>query len=242
MLVGTNLTKSFRQVKVLDRLTVTVNTGAITALLGPTGAGKTTLLRALAMIDPPDGGSVAVDARVFKFPGAAGGSLTGLYPAIGIVFQDLFLWPHLTNRENILLPLRLNKYVDALLRLDAVVEELNLGSFLDRYPNEVSRGQRQAVAIARTLALTPKYVLMDEITASLDVNRSARLANTLRHHADRGAGVMIITHQLTFARTTADRIVFMNEGRIAEEGPSAQLDEPLTASLREFVSLISRVA
>jgi ABC-type polar amino acid transport system ATPase subunit len=241
MLVGSNLSKSFGPTSVLDRLSITVEPGVVTALLGPTGAGKTTLLRALAMIDPPDGGSVEVDEAVFQFPSALP-VIAGPWPAIGVVFQDLFLWPHLTNRENILLPLRLNKFSDAVDRLSAMVNELDLVAFLDRYPNEVSRGQRQAVAIARALVLKPRYLLLDEITASLDIGRAARLADTLRLHAEQGAGVMIITHQLAFARASTDRIAFMHRGRILEEGPPSLLDSPGTEALRAFVKLISRVA
>lgn len=241
MLIGSALSKSFGHTKVLDRLSITVEPGRITALLGRTGVGKTTLLRALAMIDPPNSGAVGVDEVVFQFPREAT-TIVGPWPSVTVVFQDLFLWPHLTNRNNILHPLKLNKFGDAVDRLDVLAGELDLVDFLDRYPNEVSRGQRQAVAIARALALRPKYILLDEVTASLDIGRAARLADTLRLRANQGMGVMIITHQLAFARTSADRIAFMHDGAIVEEGPSSLLDFPGTESLRAFVSLISRVA
>lgn len=241
MLIGRNVTKSFGKTKVLDALTITITPGTITALLGATGVGKTTLLRALAMIDPPQAGTIQIDDESFEFPVLPHVPIRP-WPTVGVVFQDLFLWPHLTNRDNIMLPLKLNKVRDAAGRFDEVTQELALAAFLDRYPNEVSRGQRQAVAIARSLALKPRYVLMDEVTASLDITRAAQLAKTLRLRADQGVGIMIITHQLPFARTQADRIAYMHDGSIIEEGPPSGLDSPRTRELQAFVQLISSVA
>lgn len=241
MLIGRNVTKSFGRTKVLDALTITITPGTITALLGATGVGKTTLLRALAMIDPPQAGTVQIDDESFDFPVLPHVPIRP-WPTVGVVFQDLFLWPHLTNRDNIMLPLKLNKVRDAAERFDEITHELALATFLDRYPNEVSRGQRQAVAIARSLALKPRYVLMDEVTASLDITRAARLAQTLRLRAEQGAGIMIITHQLPFARTQCDRIAYMHDGSVIEEGPPSDLDSPRTRELQAFVQLISSVA
>lgn len=233
MLHGDGLSKSFGSVRVLTDIDITLESGELVALLGASGAGKSTLLRILSMIDTPDAGKVVLDGQD---PGPTP------WPDVTVVFQDLFLWPHLSNRENIELPLRARRLADSAAKVERVIEALELGSFIGRYPNQVSRGQRQAVAIARAIALSPRYLLLDEVTASLDVTRAARLAVLLRELTTAGTGILIITHQLVFARSWADRVVFLDGGRIGEQGLSAILDSPKSPSLREFVATLSRVS
>ena len=167
MLSGSGLRKSFDNKAVLDNLSISIERGSITALLGETGVGKSTLLRALAMIDPPEAGAIELDGEVYQYP-LHSRIPPRPWPKLGVEFQDLFLWPHLTIRDNILLLLRLNNVTGASELLAEVSNEFHICDLLDRYPNQVSRGQRQAVAIARALALKPRYILLDEITASLD--------------------------------------------------------------------------
>lgn len=239
MLKATNITKTLSGNSVLRDVEIAVEPGKITVLIGPSGSGKTTLLRALSFLDPPDSGVISLEDRVYEYPQTSETYYAPPWPRLTAVFQQLFLWPHLTLQKNITLSLEQGpgkKYnMD---RFNEIVEAFDMADFIDRYPNQASLGQRQRAAIARALVLEPKYILLDEITSALDVEHVTRILNELRVLREREIGVLLITHLLGFARTAADYVVFLDEGQVIESGGAEILESPKTERVSNFVSVI----
>ncbi len=238
MLKGTQIRKSLGGEVILKGLDIEVERGKIVAIIGPSGAGKSTLLRALSMLDPPSTGHVMVDDLYFEFPAKNGTHHPPPWPSVTVVFQQLFLWPHLTLRENILLPVKhtlddaTNQYYRQL------IDMLDLHAFIDRHPNSASIGQRQRVALARALMLRPNYLLLDEITSSLDVEQISAVLGHLQDLRNDGMGILIVTHLLGFARNAADEVAFLEDGRILESAGPELLDQPKNDRVRKFLSLV----
>jgi ABC-type polar amino acid transport system ATPase subunit len=224
--------------KILGGVNVSIEPGQITALIGPSGGGKSTFLRALSLLDPPDSGSITVDDVTYAYPKKSGNGVPPPWPKLTIVFQQLFLWPHLTVRQNIALPVGNANGHQSNGIVDELVDLFDLSEFADRYPNQVSLGQRQRAAIARALALQPKYLLLDEITSALDVEHVSKLLNHLKTLRDRGAGILLITHLIGFAERAAGQILFMESGTIVEAGGPELLSSPKTKRLSQFLSLV----
>lgn len=225
--------------KIFDDLSLDIAPGGITVLIGPSGTGKTTLLRCLALLDEPQKGTIKVDDDVYMFPPPPQGNPPPPWPKLTAVFQQLFLWPHLTLRENILLPVRLRNLTDNGVELDKLIEAFDMQDFIDHYPNEASLGQRQRVALARSLMLKPRYLLLDEITSALDVEQIAKILSYLKTLRGQDLGIFIITHLLGFARHAADQVLFMADGKIVESGAPSILKEPKTERLCQFLSVIA---
>ncbi len=211
----------------------------MTAIIGPSGSGKSTLLRALSLIDPPDRGSIELDGAFYRFPHR--GKLNPPWPRLTVVFQQFFLWPHLTLRENILLPVRRQRGIrDVDAKLEMLVSMFEMGRFVDRYPNQTSHGQRQRAALARAFLLEPAYILLDEVTSSLDVESVAAVLDHLEVLRSEGIGLFLITHALSFVKQCADRVLFLEGGRVLESGGKGILDNPEHPRFKRFVELLER--
>jgi polar amino acid transport system ATP-binding protein len=235
VLSGVGLRKNLGGREVLHGIDMSLRPGKITALMGQSGSGKTTLLRALSLTEPADSGVVEVDG--IRFIGADRNKWPkSPWPTVTVVFQDLFLWPHLTNRENVELPLREQGKAESASLMDEVCEDLGISCLMGRFPTEISRGQRQLVALARSLALKPRYLLLDEVSASLDVERSSTVGTLLRRNAAEGAGILVITHQALFAKSSCDHLAYMADGKIVEYGPPSILEDPQCEELKKFVA------
>jgi polar amino acid transport system ATP-binding protein len=234
MLSARGIHKSFCDKKILNGVDIDIATGQISCIIGPSGTGKTTLLRALCLLDSPDEGIISIDGKTLQPTDTP-------WPQVTAVFQSLFLWPHLTLRENIMLPAR-NHNPNAEKDIEGLINLFEMGGFINHYPNQSSVGQRQRVALARALILNPKYVLLDEITSALDVEQTAKILTKLNHLKNRGIGIFLITHHLGFAARAADQIIFMSDGKVTEQGSQTILKAPKTERLKDFLSLAELVS
>jgi ABC-type polar amino acid transport system ATPase subunit len=238
MLQVKNVTKSYGGTKVLKGIDLSVEPGKISVLIGPSGSGKTTLLKVLAFLENPDSGSVSVDDHTYDFPLKKGTQIVAPWPKVTVVFQQLFLWPHMTLLQNMTLPLLARKQDDDSPRVKELIELFDMKDFIYRYPNEASLGQRQRAALVRALLLEPEYILLDEITSSLDVEQTAIILSKLKELRDKGIGILTITHLLQFAHEAADRVVFLDDGAVLEEGGPQLLVNPRHERIRKFVSVV----
>lgn len=215
MLHGEKISKAFGQKTVLANVSITVERGEAVVLTGPSGGGKTTLLRCLSLLDVPDSGRVEVDENSYNFSQGIRARVDFPYPYLTIVFQQLFLWPHLTNRDNILLSLRnFGSYEQNY--LDHLISHFEMKDFIDNYPNQSSLGQKQRVALARALILDPKYILLDEATSALDGNRTERVIEELITLKKNRVGILLITHNLDLAKQIGDRFYKLEKSSIRE--------------------------
>lgn len=239
MLQITNITKKFGNLLALDNVSLTIEPGTITSIIGPSGSGKTTLLKTIGMLELAESGTISIDDALYEFPTASIENREP-WPKLTIMFQQLFIWPHLTLKENILLPLGDQISIDQQKQFDDLVKLFQMSQFIDRYPNEVSLGQRQRSAIVRALMLNPKYLLLDEITSSLDVEQIAVILSHLDDIKKRGVGIILVTHLLNFAKTVSDQVVFLEHGKIVVSGDKTILDNSTNERLQQFTSLIKK--
>jgi len=234
MLTGKNIIKTYFGKEVLKGIDITIKPGKITSLIGPSGAGKTTLLRVLSMLDQPDSGSIILDDQNYNFPT---NKEIKVWPKISVVFQQLFLWPHLTLRQNILLPLKGKVNKD---RIDELIDVLQMKDFIDHYPNQASIGQRQRAALARALALNPEYLFLDEITSALDVEQSRIILSDLVKLKKKGMGIFMVAHDIDFAISNTDNVFFIEEGEIIKQGkPYEFLLETKNKRISNFIDSAS---
>ncbi|WP_345702076.1 amino acid ABC transporter ATP-binding protein [Kitasatospora terrestris] len=241
--------KSFGRLDVLRGVDLQVAAGSVTVILGPSGSGKSTLLRAVNHLEKPDRGHVAIDGEPIGYR-YTGGKLrerperevlrrrTG----IGFVFQNFHLFPHLTVLENIVeAPVHVLKRPRAKARSSALelLARVGLAEHADAYPGRLSGGQQQRVAIARALALEPKVLLLDEPTSALDPELVGEVLDVIRDLARTGTTMIVVTHEIGFAREVADTVVFMDGGVVVEQGPPAEiLDRPRHERTRAFLSKV----
>lgn len=237
MLKATNISTRFGQDEIVCDVSLIVQPGEITAVIGPSGGGKSTLLRSLSLLDPPTSGTVEIDGHPYEFPGLERQLDETPWPALGVVFQQLFLWPHLTLRQNINLPLELRGLDSRKAEAKDLLDYFELESAADRYPNETSLGQRQRAAFVRAIVLEPRYLLLDEITSALDVEHVAKVLEQLTRLKTEGVGILIVTHLLGFARRAADQVLFLDHGKIVECGGPSILGSPKSDRLRRFLSI-----
>ena len=230
--------KQFGDNEVLKGVTLRVEPGEVIAIIGKSGSGKSTLLRCINGLESVDGGSIMVaDAKL----GETDLQLRNLRLKVGMIFQQFNLFPHLSVGRNVMLaPIvaRKNSEAEAEALARAMLERVGLGHRFDAWPSELSGGQQQRVAIARALAMQPVALLCDEITSALDPELVNEVLHVVRGLAADGMTLLMVTHEMRFARDVCDRVVFMHEGRVHEAGrPQALFNAPRTAELRQFLGM-----
>lgn len=231
------LTKDFGATRVLHGIDLVVPAGTTTCIIGPSGSGKSTVLRCVNRLEEPSGGEVLLDGTDVLH-----GSEDALRRRVGMVFQHFNLFPHRTVLDNIVLPLRRVRRVSAAearqVALDRLTE-VGLAEKADVRPASLSGGQKQRVAIARALALGPEVVLFDEATSALDPELVKGVLALMKGLAGAGMTMVVVTHEMGFAREAADQVVFMDRGVVVESGPPAQLfDHPRTDRLKTFLDQV----
>ena len=233
------ISKSYGTNLVLDNVSLSVAPGEIIAVIGRSGSGKSTLLRCINGLEPIQGGRIVVDGEVVNDPST---NLRKLRQRVGIVFQSFNLFPHLSVSRNITLAPTVTKGMsesDARDIARDVLRRVGLEDKLDAYPDQLSGGQQQRVAIARSLAMQPKLMLFDEITSALDPELTGEVLKVLEDMARSGMTMILVTHEIGFARRFGTRMVFMHQGRVWEQGPAAErLAAPQTAELETFLSAV----
>ncbi len=231
-----HLTKRFDDLTVLKDLDLTVHEGEVIVIVGPSGCGKSTLLRCINALEPIQGGQIRLRGERIS-QGAK--NLAGIRQKIGMVFQSYELFPHLTVLENLLLaPMKVQKRSrsDARDEALALLSRVGLEGKAESYPRQLSGGQKQRVAIVRALCMHPEILLFDEVTAALDPEMVREVLDVILTLADQGRTMLIVTHEMQFARAVADRIIFLEDGTIVEEGaPEQFFDAPRTERTRQFL-------
>ncbi|ODT84051.1 amino acid ABC transporter ATP-binding protein [Devosia sp.] len=232
-----NISKSYNKTVVLRDISLTVESGEVLVLLGRSGSGKSTLLRCLNGLEQIQAGSVEVAGHEMIYSGEA---LRALRRDVGIVFQQYNLFPHMTVGENIMLAPHLVKKVprkEMARKAREVLDKVGLLDKFDAYPDRLSGGQQQRAAIARSLAMEPKLMLFDEVTSALDPQLTGEVLAVMASLAQSGMAMVVVTHEMGFARRVADRVIFMHDGRIIEEGPPEQLfSAPSTPEFKAFLA------
>ena len=232
-----NVRKSFGALEVLKGIDLTVQKGEVVTIIGGSGSGKSTLLTCINGLEPIDSGKIAVDGTVVH---ARSTDLNKLRRKIGIVFQQFNAFPHLTVLENVMLAqVKVLKRSRAEAEAEAVkqLDHVGLGDKLKVYPSRLSGGQQQRMAIARALAMSPDYMLFDEVTSALDPQLVGEVLDTLRMLAREGMTMICVTHEMKFAREVSDRVAFFLKGVMAEIAPPEQLFKaPKDPELQKFLS------
>lgn len=238
------LRKRFGQLEVLKDISLSVEPGGVVALLGPSGSGKSTLLRCMNLLVAPDGGTIRVGDTTFEFtPGSKFPSdreLARFRMNTGMVFQNFNLFPHMSVLQNVMeAPVQVRKMTrqaaETLARRQ--LEKVGLLDRASQMPSTLSGGQKQRVAIARALAMEPKVMLFDEATSALDPELVGEVLATMQQLAAEGMTMVIVTHEIAFARDVADRVIFMRDGYVVEEGPAREtIDNPKQEATRAFLS------
>lgn len=236
------VTKRFENRLVLDRVSLSVKAGETVALIGPSGGGKSTLLRCINGLTSFDSGEVRVGTHVLRAGQKNGDSVHQLRRLFGMVFQDFQLFPHLTALGNVIeAPLQVLRLAsdEAEKRGRQLLERVGLADRADAYPKQLSGGQKQRVAIARALAMQPRGLLCDEITSALDPELKHEVLEVLEDLKRDGLTLLVVTHEIGFARRAADRVLVLAEGTIVEEGPPAQvIDNPQAARTQAFLQKV----
>ena len=221
----------------LKGIDLEINKGEIVSIVGPSGAGKTTLLQIMGTLDEPDAGTVQIDGTVVSRMKEK--ELSAFRNKnIGFVFQNFNLFPHYTVMKNIIdAPIHVDKVsrTEAVARAEKLLAQLGLSDKADAYPYQLSGGQQQRVSIARALALQPRILFFDEPTSALDPELTAEVLKVIRQLASEHMTMIIVTHEMQFAREVSDRIIFMEQGVIVEEGSPEALFTTENARVREFI-------
>ena len=235
-----DLCKSFDSLSVLEHIDLTIKKGEVAVIVGPSGCGKSTLLRCLNALEEIQEGKVMLDGEVIN---PCKGKLNLVREKIGMVFQSYELFPHKTVLQNMLLaPVKVKKTDRKEAEKEALqlLDRVGLLSKKDNYPRQISGGQKQRVAIMRALMMHPEVLLLDEITAALDPEMVSEVLDVVISLAKEGRTMVIVTHEMSFARAVADRMIFIDGGRIVEEGsPEDFFEHPVTDRLKRFLKSFS---
>ncbi len=236
MIKITNLYKSFGDLEVLKDISMNVEKGEIIAVIGPSGSGKSTLLRCINMLEEPTDGHIFINGKDIMDPTT---DINVVRQNVGMVFQHFNLFPHKSVIDNIALaPMRIKgiSQDEAYAKAMILLKKVGLEEKRDVFPNKLSGGQKQRIAIARTLAMEPDVILFDEPTSALDPEMIHEVLDVMREVASEGMTMLIVTHEMGFAKNVATRVIFMDEGRIAEEGTAEQIfDSPQSRRAQEFL-------
>ncbi|MDM8356696.1 amino acid ABC transporter ATP-binding protein [Pandoraea communis] len=239
MIEITNVHKRFGSEEVLKGISMRIAEGEVVCLIGPSGSGKSTILRCINGLETYDSGQIRILGEVVD---AQKSSINKLRRKIGMVFQRFNLFPHRTVLENVMEgPVQVNKIAkgEAMTRASALLEQVGLKEKLRNYPAQLSGGQQQRVAIARSLAMDPRAILFDEPTSALDPERVGEVLQVMRSLANKGMTMVVVTHEMQFAKEVADRVCFLYDGKILEEGPPSQvLGNPREERTREFLKRV----
>lgn len=237
MLKIRDLHKSFKYLQVLQGISTEIQEGEVVCIIGPSGSGKSTFLRCLNRLEEATSGEILVNGQSINAPTA---DINKIREEMGMVFQRFNLFPHLTVLDNIMLaPLKVLQMTkaDAIERGEALLEKVGLSDKRDNYPDQLSGGQQQRVAIARALAMEPKVMLFDEPTSALDPEMVGEVLQVMRNLAAEGMTMVVVTHEMAFAREVGSRVLFMDQGRIVEEGtPSEMFSDSKHPRTQEFLS------
>ena len=234
-----NLEKAFGDLKVLRGITEKIEDKEVVCVIGPSGSGKSTFLRCLNMLEEPTGGEVYLDGKRINEPGI---NIDEVREKLGMVFQSFNLFPHMTVMDNITLaPIKVKGMSgeEAEVKANQLLKTVGLEDKADSYPASLSGGQKQRVAIARALAMDPEIMLFDEPTSALDPEMVGEVLNVMKDLADNGMTMIIVTHEMGFAREVADRVLFIDEGVVMEQGTPAEIfGNPKNERTQNFLSKV----
>jgi polar amino acid transport system ATP-binding protein len=241
MLELQNVHKRFGPLHVLRGVSLDVGRGQVVCVIGPSGSGKSTLLRCVNLLEPPDEGRILLEGQEITGKGAAEG-VDFVRRRVGMVFQQFNLFPHKSALENVTIAQQKvlgRSGEEARAKGQALLERVGIGEKVGEYPDRLSGGQQQRVAIARALAMDPHVMLFDEVTSALDPELVKEVLDVMKELAGEGMTMMVVTHEMGFARDVGDRVVFMDGGVVVEEGPPAEvLGSPRNERTKRFLGLV----
>ena len=234
-----DLKKAFGSNQVLDGISTDICQGEVVAIIGPSGSGKSTFLRSLNLLEEPTGGKILFEGTDITDPKV---DINRHRQKIGMVFQQFNLFPNMTIKENIMLaPVKLNKMTreEAEKKAMELLKRIGLSDKADAYPSQLSGGQKQRIAIVRSLAMNPDIILFDEPTSALDPEMVGEVLSVMKELAEDGMTMVVVTHEMGFAREVANRVMFINDGVIQEENtPQEIFEHPQSPRLQEFLSKV----
>ncbi|MCR3761348.1 amino acid ABC transporter ATP-binding protein [Clostridium felsineum] len=240
MIEAKNLTKTFGKLTVFKDLNVSISKGEVLVIIGPSGSGKSTFLRCLNHLEEPNGGQVIIEGELLDHRDKK--KYRGIIEKTGMVFQNYNLFPHMTVLQNVMeAPITVKKEDKKLVRerAEALIKKVGLSEKMDVYPSKLSGGQKQRVAIARALCMQPDIMLFDEPTSALDPELVGEVLSVMKELAEEGMTMVVVTHEMGFAREVADRVIFMDGGKIVEEStPEDIFTNPKEERTKEFLNKI----
>ena len=235
-----NLTKKFEGHTILDGMDLEIKQGEVVVVVGPSGCGKSTLLRCINALEPIQGGEIRLQGDLVEYGSK---NLASLRQKIGMVFQSYELFPHLTVMDNITLaPTKVQKRKKEEVKEEAMqlLERVGLADKANSYPRQLSGGQKQRVAIVRALCMHPEILLFDEVTAALDPEMVREVLDVMLDLAKQGRTMIIVTHEMQFAKAVADRVIFLDQGKIVEEdAPEVFFENPQTERAKQFLNVFT---